>query len=385
MLSTQSFWPIFLARLDHGQNVIEIFGISIFGVYAIGRASMQSSLILSNILNPPVLFFFVGMAAVLFKSDLEIPQPLPKLFSLYLLMSIGFKGGYEIIESGLSLEIEETLLAAMFMACVVPIYSFFILKIKLNVYNAAAIAATYGSISAVTFITASSLLTQLGLKFGGHMVAALALMESPAIIVGIILVRLFSPKNKALDELEVERGVKREVEAGLEPQRPEKVAWGEILREAFLNGSVFLLVSSLIIGLLTGVNGWNKLKPFVQDSFYGILCFFLLDMGLIAARRIREVKKAGGFVIGFSVLMPVFNALIGIGIAKLIGMSMGNALLFTVLCASASYIAVPAAMRMSIPEANPSLYISMALALTFPFNIIVGIPIYLQIIQRIWS
>jgi uncharacterized protein len=328
---------------------------------------MESSLILSNILNPPILFFFVGMAAVLLKSDLEIPQPLPKLFSLYLLLSIGFKGGYEITKSGLSLEIEETLLAAMFMACIVPIYSFFILKIKLDVYNAAAIAATYGSISAVTFITASSFLTKLGMDFGGHMVAALALMESPAIVVGIVLVKKFAPRDKTEDG------------------EVESMDWGEVLREACLNGSVFLLIGSLIIGLLTGESGWEKLKPFTQDSFYGVLCFFLLDMGLIAARRIRELAKAGTFVIGFSIVMPVLNAIIGIGLARIIGVSEGNALLFAVLCASASYIAVPAAMRMTVPEANPSLYISMALALTFPFNIIIGIPVYLQIIHKVWA
>jgi uncharacterized protein len=328
---------------------------------------MEFDLILSNILNPPVLFFFVGMAAVALKSDLEIPQPLPKLFSLYLLMAIGFKGGYEITKSGLSLEIEETLLAAIFMACIVPIYSFFILKIKLDVYNAAAIAATYGSISAVTFITASAFLTKLGMDFGGHMVAALALMESPAIVVGIVLVKKFAPREKTEDG------------------ETETMDWGDVLREACLNGSVFLLIGSLIIGLLTGAPGWEKLKPFTQDSFYGVLCFFLLDMGLIAARRIREVAKAGFFVIGFSVLMPILNAVIGIGLARLIGISEGNALLFAVLCASASYIAVPAAMRMTIPEANPSLYISMALALTFPFNIIIGIPVYLEIIHRVWA
>jgi hypothetical protein len=161
--------------------------------------------------------------------------------------------------------------------------------------------------------------------------------------------------------------------------------WGEVMREACLNGSVFLLMGSLLIGLLTGAPGWEKLKPFTQDSFYGVLCFFLLDMGLIAARRIKEVAKAGWFVIAFSVVMPVINAMIGIGLSRLIGISEGNALLFTVLCASASYIAVPAAMRMSIPEANPSLYISTALALTFPFNIIVGIPVYLEIIHRVWA
>ncbi|CBN54037.1 MULTISPECIES: sodium-dependent bicarbonate transport family permease [Kamptonema] len=328
---------------------------------------MEFSLILSNILNPPVLFFFVGLAAVWLKSDLEIPQPLPKLFSLYLLFAIGFKGGHEIIESGVSVEIGFTLLAAMLMACIVPIYSFFILRIKLDVYNAAAIAATYGSISAVTFITASALLTKLNLSFGGHMVAALALMESPAIVIGIFLVRLFIDKQES------------------EAENVEQISWIEVLREACLNGSVFLLVSSLIIGLLTGDSGWLKIKLFADDLFYGILCFFLLDMGLIAARRINDLKQAGSFVIGFSVVMPLLNALIGIGIAKLLGLSVGNALLFAVLCASASYIAVPAAMRMSVPEANPSLYISMALALTFPFNIIIGIPVYLQIINRFWN
>jgi uncharacterized protein len=328
---------------------------------------MQSNLILFNILNPPVLFFFVGMAAVLLKSDLEIPQPLPKLFSLYLLMSIGFKGGYEITQSGLSVEIAETLLASIAMACIVPFYSFFILRLKLDTYNAAAIAATYGSISAVTFITASAFLSKLEIGFGGHMVAALALMESPAIVVGIVLVKAFAGR-KQTDDGEM-----------------ETLDWGEVFREACLNGSVFLLIGSLIVGLLTGEAGWHKLKPFTEDSFYGVLCFFLLDMGLIAARRIRELFKTGPFVISFSVFTPVLNAMIGIGLAKMIGMSVGNALLFAVLCASASYIAVPAAMRITIPEANPSLYISMALALTFPFNIIIGIPVYFQIIQKLWS
>lgn len=328
---------------------------------------MEFSLILSNILNPPVLFFFVGMAAVWLKSDLEIPQPLPKLFSLYLLFAIGIKGGHEILESGLNWEIGFTLLAAILMACVVPVYSFFILRLKLDVYNSGAIAATYGSISAVTFITASALLAKLELDFGGHMVAALALMESPAIVIGIFLVRMFPDRKDSKTE------------------NSEQVSWVEILREACLNGSVFLLVSSLIIGIISGENGWLAIKLFANDLFYGILCFFLLDMGLIAARRISDLKQAGSFVIGFSIGMPVFNALIGIGLAKLLGLSVGDALLFVVLCASASYIAVPAAMRMSVPEANPSLYISMALALTFPFNIIIGIPVYLQIIKQIWN
>jgi uncharacterized protein len=328
---------------------------------------MDSSLILSNILNPPVLFFFLGMLAVFVQSDLEIPNPLPKLFSLYLLVSIGFKGGHELFQSGLSPLILATLGAAVFMASIVPVYSFFILKIKLDNYNAAAIAATYGSISAVTFITASSLLDKLQIPYGGHMVAALALMESPAIVVGLILVRVFTIKPPALfdDEQEI-----------------QETSWSEVLREAFLNGSVLLLIGSVIIGVLTGVEGWHKVHLFVEkDIFYGALMFFLLDMGLVAARRIQDLRQTGMFLIGFAVLMPIANALFGILLAKLIGMGQGDALLFSVLCASASYIAVPAAMRMTVPEANPSLYVSMALAITFPFNIIVGIPIYLQAIK----
>ncbi|BCL34344.1 sodium-dependent bicarbonate transport family permease [Nostoc sp. MS1] len=324
---------------------------------------MSSSLILSNILNPPVLFFFLGMLAIFLKSDLEIPQPLPKLFSLYLLLAIGFKGGYEIDESGINPEIALTLLAAIFMASVVPIYSFFVLRVKLDSYNAAAIAATYGSISAVTFITAQSFLKILNIPSGGHMVAALALMESPAIIVGIVLVRLF---GQSQDEKE-----------------KSEFSWGEVLREAFLNGSVFLLVGSVIVGILTGEKGWEKLHPFTQDIFYGVLAFFLLDMGMVAARRIKDLSHTGSFLIAFSVFIPVANAIFGIILAKLIGISAGNALLFAVLCASASYIAVPAAMRMTVPQANPSLYVSMALALTFPFNIIIGIPLYFNIIKLI--
>jgi uncharacterized protein len=322
---------------------------------------MDVSLIVSNILNPPVLAFFLGMLAVLLKSDLEIPPPLPKLFSLYLLFAIGFKGGVELVKTGINQQVILTLLAAILMASIVPIYTFFILRIKLDAYNAGAIAATYGSISAVTFITASSFLTQLGIIYDGYMVAALALMESPAIIVGIVLVNLFAA----------------------EPGKSE-FSWSEVLREACLNSSVFLLVGSLVMGILTGEHGWEKLKPFTQDMFYGVLTFFLLDMGLLAAKRIKDLQKTGVFLILFAILIPIVNAGIALLVAKLIGMSQGDALLFSVLCASASYIAVPAAMRLTVPEANPSLYVSTALAVTFPFNIIVGIPLYLYGINIFW-
>ncbi|NJM95625.1 MAG: sodium-dependent bicarbonate transport family permease [Acaryochloridaceae cyanobacterium CSU_5_19] len=321
---------------------------------------MDVSLIISNILNPPILFFFLGMTAVFVKSDLEIPAPIPKLFSLYLLFAIGFKGGVELVKSGVTQDVLLTMGAAILMACFVPVYTFFILKIKLDNYDAAAIAATYGSISAVTFITASAFLTELDIAYDGFMVAALALMESPAIIVGLILVNLFAVDTK------------------------EDFKWSEVLQEAFLNSSVFLLVGSLGIGTLTGERGWRVLEPFTQGLFYGVLTFFLLDMGIVAARRIKDLQKTGVFLVGFAILIPILNAGIGLGIAKLIHMSQGDALLFAVLCASASYIAVPAAMRMTVPEANPSLYVSTALAVTFPFNIIVGIPLYLAGIQFLW-
>jgi uncharacterized protein len=323
---------------------------------------MNFDLILSNFLNPPVLFFFLGMIAVLAQSDLEVPAPIPKLFSLYLLLSIGFKGGVELAKSGITQEVVLTMLAAILMSAIVPIYSYFLLRRKLDPYNAAAIAATYGSISAVTFITANSFLDEIHVAHDGYMVAAVALMESPAIIIGLILVNLFGGKRND----------------------SESTNWGEVLREAFLNGSVVLLVGSLIIGILTGEHGLEKLDPFVNKMFYGALCFFLLDMGLVAAKRIRELSKTGFFLISFAILMPIFNAAISIGLARLINMPPGDALLFAVLGASASYIAVPAAMRMTVPEANPSLYISTALAVTFPFNIIVGIPLYLACVNLLW-
>lgn len=324
---------------------------------------MDLSLVASNFLNPPVLFFFLGMIAVLAKSDLEIPQPIPKFFSLYLLIAIGFKGGVELVNSGLTHDVLLAIGAAIFMSCAVPIYTYFILRTKLDAYNSAAIAATYGAISAVTFITANTLLEQLEIPSDGYMVAALALMESPAIIVGLVLVQVF----------------------GNAREDGEKVDWIEVLRESFLNGSVFLLFGSIAVGMLTGEHGYEKVKPFIGDMFYGALMFFLLDMGLIAAKRIQDVKKTGIFLIAFAILIPILNAGLGTAIAYLIHMPKGDALLFAVLCASASYIAVPAAMRMSVPQANPSLYISTALAVTFPFNIVFGIPLYLFGITALWG
>ena len=337
---------------------------------------MDISLVLSNLLNPPVLFFFLGMLAVWFRSDLDVPQPLPKFFALYLLMSLGFKGGVELNKSGVDAQIALTLLSAVAMALAVPCYTFFILRRKMSVPDAAAVAATYGSISAVTFITATSFLGQIGQKYGGHMVAAMALMESPAIVVGVLLSRLAvskaAPEDRVLDD-------------AAESEKRSTGMNAELLREAFFNGSVFLLLGSLLIGILTGEKGGAALKPFTDDIFKGVLCLFLLDMGLVSARRLAGLKKLGAFPAGFALLIPLLNATIGIGIAKALHLQMGDALLFCVLCASASYIAVPAALRMAIPKANPGLYVPMALALTFPFNVAVGIPLYMAAINALWK
>lgn len=325
---------------------------------------MDTSLVLQNVLTPPVLFFFLGIVAIILKSDLEIPAPLPKLFSLYLLLAIGFKGGLQLQISGFGGPVLPTVSAAILMSIILPILCFFILRIKLDVFNSAAIAAAYGSISAVTFITAESFLENQGIPFDGFMVAALALMESPAIIIGLLLVKLTGPKD-----------------------RPSKrrMRWKEIIHESLLNGSVYLLLGSLLIGFLTGTynpSGVEKMQPFTGKLFYGVECFFLLDMGIVAAQRLPSLKKAGSFLIGFAIAMPVFNGLVGVFVARALSLSPGNALLFVVLCASASYLAVPTAMRMTIPEAKASYYISTTLGLTFPFNIVIGIPVYMGLVNH---
>ncbi len=325
---------------------------------------MESNLLFQNIFAPPVLFFFIGAISVLCKSDLEIPAPLPKLFSLYLLLSIGFRGGIEIQNSGLNSQVLLTLSAAIAMSLVIPILGFIILRIKFNIFNSAAIAAAYGSISAVTFISAESFLNSLGETFDGFMVGALALMESPAIIVGLLLVKFASPNDR---------------------KNSRKLHIRAILHESFLNGSVYLLLGSLIIGFFTAFinpSSVDKMIPFTHSLFYGVECFFLLDMGMVAAQRLPSLKKAGSFLIGFAIFMPIFNAIIGIFVARFLALETGNALLFVVLCASASYLAVPAAMRMTVPEARSSYYISTTLGLTFPFNIVFGIPIYMTLVNK---
>lgn len=328
---------------------------------------MDINLILQNMLNPPILFFFLGMLAVFLKSDLSIPQPLPKLFSLYLLIAIGLHGGYELSKSGLDFYVLKVLLLAIFMATLVPIYSFFILKMKLDIYNAIAIAATFGSISAVTFITGITYLQTIGVDYGGYIVAAMTLMESPAIVIGLVFAAIF---GKSKDKNENDN---------------EKTNWKEILKEAFLNPSVFLLMGALTIGILTGEKGWHSMEPLFGTLFKGFLAFFLLDMGLVAARKIYELKKVGMFLIVFAIVMPVINASVAVALCYFLEISKGDAFLLALLSGSASYIAVPAAMRLSVPQANPGIYLPLSLAITFPFNISLGIPLYYFFVNTLWG
>lgn len=320
---------------------------------------MDFSHLLHNFFAPPVPFFFIGLLAILVKSDLEIPSPVSKFISLYLLMSIGFKGGVELHESGLNGQIIAVLLVSIIMALIIPLFSYYILRKKLDVPNAAALAAAFGSVSAVTFITASNILDSSGIKYGGEMMAAMALMESPSIIIGVLLYRRFT--KTASDD--------------------HHLSMKELVQEAFLNGSIVVLIGSLIVGLISNEKGMEIMQPFTGSIFKGMLSFFLLDMGVVAGRRLGALKGSGTFLIGFGVLMPLVNATLGVLLSLLLGLDQGNSFMFTVLCASASYIAVPAAMRIAIPDANPGIYVPVALAITFPFNIMVGLPLYYYILQ----
>lgn len=319
---------------------------------------MDITLLIDNLTNPALLFFFLGIVAVQLKSDLEIPASSSKFISLYLLFSIGFKGGQELAHSNIDMEILWSLLFGILLALVVPIYSFLILRKRVGVSNAAAIAAAYGSVSAVTFVTAVSFLEIVQIEFGGHMVAVMALMEAPSIIVGVVLFSLFE-KNET-----------------------NQTPFSHILKHSVTNGSVLLILGSLIIGFIASDAQAEGIKPFTTDIFKGFLAVFLLDMGIVSGRKLSSFLENGWFTTLFALIVPFINGCLVAYISQFITQSEGNQLLFSILAASASYIAVPAAMKLAIPKANPSLYIPMALAVTFPFNITLGMPVYLYIIQN---
>lgn len=310
--------------------------------------------------SPPVLFFFLGMLASVVRSSLRVPRPVTKLLSLYLLWAIGFQGGVKLVHGGLTPDAVAAIGIAVGLACAMPVAVFFVLRRWVAAADAAAVAASYGSISAVTFVTACTVLTSRGESYGGHMVACMALMESPAIVIAVLLLNWCSRDER---------------------ERP--TAWGRLMHEAMLNGPVFLLLGSMAVGMITGEKGYQAFKPLCTDLFSGVLVFFLLDLGLIAARRLGDLRAAGVRLVVFGLVMPLVGASVALGAAKLAGLPKGDAVLLMVLGASASYIAVPAAVRLVIPRANPGIYIPLALAVTFPFNVGVGIPLYIFAAGRV--
>jgi len=326
----------------------------------------------ATLLDPAILFFFLGIFAALVRSNLEIPAPIAKFLSLYLLMAIGIKGGVALSVSGFHMQMLVGLAIALFMAFLVPLYTFPLLRRKLDGFNAAAIAATYGSVSAVTFIAAGQFLDNQGIEYGGYMAVALVIMEAPAVImaVGLAAMTRASLAKHGAGATVANVG-----------KHDGSFSLKKILHESFTDGAILLLMGSLLIGFIVGAESYKVMKPFTGDLFKGLLAFFLLEMGILVARRIREMKGVGPFLIAFAFLIPMVNAVIVITLSHLAGLSAGDTLMLAVLAASASYIVVPAVVRVAIPEANPGLYFGMALALTFPFNVVFGIPMYYQMIQ----
>lgn len=321
---------------------------------------------MANFLDPAILFFIFGVFAGAVKSNLEIPQPIARFLSLYLLMALGLKGGFALHKSGFTTEIAFSLGLAVFLAILIPIIGYQILRTKLNTFDAAAIAATYGSVSAVTFITATQYLDQFHISYGGHMAAAMALMESPAIILAIVLA------NKA-----------RVAHAKQTQTRFTQTGVSKILHESFTDGAQLLLLGSMVVGLVSGDDGQKLMAPFSIDLFKGMLAFFLLDMGLMAARNIKGLRGKPAITLIYAIASPLSHALIALALCKLIGLPLGNTILLMVLASSASYIAVPAVLRHALPEVNPALYMGMSLGITFPFNIILGIPLYAMIAKLV--
>jgi uncharacterized protein len=318
----------------------------------------------ANLLSPAVLFFVLGLIAALVKSDLKFPEPLYVTLTIYLLVAIGFKGGVAISEAGLA-KVWLPALAAMLLGALIPLWTYPLLRFggKLSAVDSAAIAAHYGSVSAVTFIAATNYLKAVNQPFESYATAFLAVMESPAILVGVVLGKLATSRSGA----------------------PDFTSLKAALHEALFGRSVFLLVGALLVGALCGEAGMEKVEPFFVTPFQGVLALFLLEMGTVAGRRLEDLRKVGPFLLGFGVVMPLLHGCLGVWLGRLTGLEQGGATLFGVLAASASYIAAPAAIRMSLPDANPTLYLTSSLAITFPFNIALGIPIYFEVARRLYS
>lgn len=318
---------------------------------------MNFNLLLDNLTNPALLFFVLGVLAVYLKSDLEIPANSSKFISLYLLFAIGFKGGQELSHEEFTAEIVWSMLFGVLISMVIPLYTFFILKKRLSIVDAGAIAAAYGSVSAVTFVTAVTYLEAQQMQLHGHMVAIMALMESPAIIIGLILISMFNKDQ--------EDAIKKRT----------------AIKHSFTNGSVLLILGSLIIGYVANAKQAEGIKPFTNDLFKGFLAIFLLDMGVTSGRKLKAFFSFGWFPLIFAVIIPLFNGCCIAWLSSVVTQDVANRFIFAILAASASYIAVPAAMKISVPKANPGLFLPMALAVTFPINITIGMPLYFLVVQ----
>jgi len=312
-----------------------------------------------NLVSPVILFFLLGILAGVSKSSLTIPETLSKSISLYLMMAIGFRGGAELSHNGFGSSILAAVLAAVALSALLPVLAYTLLRwtTRIDPTNAAAVAAHYGSVSVVTFATAIAVLNHQGQRFEPYIVALLAVMEAPAILTGLFLARRATHAAQA--------------------KEPETSLARTVVREVLLHGSVVLLLGSFAIGWLTGPKGLEELGPVFVHPFKGILCVFLLDMGLVIARRLSDLRAVSFGVAAFGFYMPLIGAAAGMGAALLLGLSVGGATLLAVLGASASYIVVPAVMRAALPETSPALYLTLALGITFPFNLVVGIPLYL--------
>lgn len=326
-------------------------------------------------LDPAILFFVFGILAGALKSNLEIPPQISRFLSLYLLMALGLKGGFALAKSGITGEVAVSLACAILLAVVVPAIGYWLLRRFLSGYDAAAISATYGSVSAVTFITAAQYLDTHGVAYGGHMAAALALMESPAIIMAVTLANLARRRDMSSKAAEVG------ADASASASSP-MMSISRILHESFTDGAQLLLLAAMVVGLVTGASGEAAMQPFSVDLFKGMLAFFLLDMGLLAAKNVKQLKGKSPWLLSYALGAPIAHAGLAVAVAWAAGMSVGDGALLMVLAASASYIAVPAVIRHAIPEANPSLYFGMSLGLTFPFNILFGIPLYTALAQH---
>jgi len=319
--------------------------------------AMDFSLLVENLSNPALLFFLLGIIAVRLKSDLEIPANSSKFISLYLLFSIGFKGGQELAHSQFDLAIIHAIIFGILTASTIPLYTFFIVKRKLNIYNAGAVAAAYGSVSAVTFVTAVTFLEIQNITFSGHMVAVMALMEAPAIVIGVMLIRFYSKQEDSLPKMR------------------------KVIGHAFVNGSVLLILGSLIIGLLASEKQALGIKPFTTDIFKGFLAIFLLDMGIVSGRKLKDFFNNGKSLVMFAIIVPLVNGCLAAILSSLVTDNIGDRFMLSLLAASASYIAVPAAMKIAAPKANPGIFLPMALAITFPVNITIGLPLYLSVVK----